>query len=171
MTAKTREIILKADSLTAAQSTSTFPPRCKREKLFSSLSSPCINRIPTTVLVIPVRFFQLNGSFNNTVAKSAVKAGVAPVRIPASMELVKSIPYSKNMRNKEIPNIACSTRKSKSFADIVRKLSISFFRQAGNKKRRAKKRLAEAMVNVPSFPETRRAEMTLVPARENAKNK
>jgi len=53
----------------------------------------------------------------------------------------------------------------------VLKMPVSFFQQAGSKNNRAKNILAAVIVNVPSLPETNRAEMTLAPASVKAQNK
>jgi hypothetical protein len=47
----------------------------------------------------------------------------------------------------------------------------SLLEQKGNKPRIANSRLTAAMVKVPNWPETKRAEITEVPARANAPNK
>jgi len=126
---------------------------------------------PTAVAIIPAMFRILKGSFRNIIAKTAVMAGVVPISIPASMELVKGSPFSKNIRNRKMPNTACKENKKKSFADKALRLLKSFLPQTGNRKRNANIRLIDVIVNTPIWSEINLAETTLVPANENAMNK
>ena len=61
---------------------------------------------PITVPNMPMNFFPPAGSFKTALARIAVMAGVAPVKIPASPALVRIRPVIRNMRNKNIPKSA-----------------------------------------------------------------
>lgn len=99
-------MMLKEDSLAAAQTMNTFPNKCCDESSMEYKLVPCNNRIPDTVQPIPRIVQPVGFSRSTTNANIEVIAGVVPVNIPASTVLVRFTPKSKNNRNRNIPKNA-----------------------------------------------------------------
>ena len=147
---------------------SMLPQKCSPSSTRPGVSSPCISSTPHTVAVMPARANTPARSLSSAHASTAVMAGVAPVKMPASAALVRAMPLMSRKRKRNMPISACRPVLSQSPAVMTRTLAAMRLAQIGSRNSSANIMLTAVMVNVPKCPETMRAHTTDVPASVNA---